>query len=101
MPNPSSSLLPLDLPFHFAIIYTPRGHTRSSPPCHGIHHIITTEETPLDEKWFVGKRVTHPLCLTLEGVDRIYSRTKITCRWSCTLQLKRADGEAVIAVRWV
>lgn len=70
------------VPFHFAVMSTPRNEEDISilaSPILGIHHVVTlTEEAPLDEKWFVGKRITHthmPIehyqCPTLEQVDLI------------------------------
>ena len=70
------------VPFHFAVISTPRSEEDISAlasPTLGIRHIITlTEETPLDEKWFTGNRITHthmPIehyqCPTTEQVDLI------------------------------
>ena len=51
------------VPFHFAVMSTPRSEEDISAlasPTFGIHHIITlTEETRLDEKWSTGKRITH------------------------------------------
>lgn len=68
------------VPFHFAVISTPRNEEDISvlaSPILGIRHVVTlTEEAPLDEKWFIGKRITHthmPVehhqCPTLEQVD--------------------------------
>ena len=70
------------VPFHFAVMSTPRNEEDIAilaSPIVGIRHIVTlTEETPLDEKWFVSKRITHthmPIehcqCPTLEQVDLI------------------------------
>ena len=70
------------VPFHFAVMSTPRSENDISilaSTTLGIRHIITlTEETPLDEKWFIGKRITHthmPIehyqCPTIEQVDLI------------------------------
>ena len=51
------------VPFHFAVISTPRNEEDISilaSPTLGIRHVVTlTEDAPLDEKWFVGKRITH------------------------------------------
>jgi atypical dual specificity phosphatase len=51
------------VPFHFAVMSTPRNEEDISvlaSPTFGIRHVVTlTEEAPLDEKWFVGKRITH------------------------------------------
>ena len=70
------------VPFHLAVMSTPRDEEDISvlaSPTLGIRHIVTLmEETPLDEKWFVGKRITHThiptgryQCPTLEQVDLI------------------------------
>ena len=70
------------VPFHFAVMSTPRSEEDIyvlSSPALGIRHIVTlTEETPLDEKWFIDKRITHthmPIghhrCPTIEQVDLI------------------------------
>ena len=70
------------VPFHFAVMSTPRNEEDISilaSPILGIRHVVTlTEETPLDEKWFISNRITHthmPIehyqCPTLEQVDLI------------------------------
>jgi atypical dual specificity phosphatase len=70
------------VPFHFAVTSTPRNEEDISilaSPILGIRHVVTlTEETLLDEKWFVSNRITHthmPIehhqCPTIEQVDLI------------------------------
>ena len=70
------------VPFHFAVMSTLRNEEDISilaSPILGIRHVVTlTEETPLDEKWFVSTRITHTnmtiehyQCSTLEQVDLV------------------------------
>jgi len=90
------------VPFHFAVMSTPRNEDDISvlaSPILGIRHVVTlTEEAPLDEEWFVGKRITHthmPIehyqCPTLEQVDLIIemSQDENKVPLLCTVQVGR------------